>query len=128
MYYQQLSDIELLVSKEHHWLTGNFQFSILSLSIFVKTELPDSEGFEDIEKHCFNAWIHVAVAPLLPRLFSGLGARVAGVRGRGARCAMVSECGAGVAEVSVGLQQSAVNQQSLPTARLSWGCLQSTHC
>ena len=68
MYYQQLSDIELLVSK----LTGNFQFSILSLSIFVKTELPDSEGFEDIEKHCFNAWIHVAVAPLLPRLFSGL--------------------------------------------------------
>ena len=102
------------------------RFSILS--IFVKTELPDSEGFEDIEKHCFNAWIHVAVAPLLPRLFSGLGARVAGVRGRGARCAMVSECGGGVAEVSVGLRQSAVNQQSLPTARLSWGCLQSTHC
>ena len=84
----------------------------------------------------------MAVAPLLPRLFSGLGARVAGVRGRGARCAMVSECGGGVAEllavvaellaavaeVSVGLQQSAVNQQSLPTARLSWGCLRSTHC
>ena len=111
--------------------------------------MPDSEGLEDIAKQRLNAWFHVAVAPLLPRLFSGrfsagLGARVAGVRSRGARCAMVSERGGGVAvvavpavaellavvaEVCVGLQQSAVNQQSLPTATpaLSWGCSSSAH-
>ena len=70
------------------------------------TKLLCGEGFEDIEKHHLKAWFHVAVAPLLPRLFSGrfsagLGARVAGVRSRGARCAMVSERGGGVAVVAV---------------------------
>ena len=48
------------------------------------TKLLSGKGFEDIAKHHLKAWFHVAVAPLLPRLFSGRFS--AGLGDPGCRC------------------------------------------